>query len=808
MKAKIKNLLKFAIGWPLSLLALYFIAKTFLPKSQEIAQNLSNMNGWLLGIGMLCFLMYYFLRSIVWQLLLTGFGYKVPLHETIFLWASSEFKRYIPGNIWSFLGRTISFSEKGVRKKDVARGLLIEAEMILIGCIFVSFLSVSFLKQHIFPFLSTIPYLPQFLMITVVVSTMLLLYLRFFINKFPKKMQPFLRHVLPDFAPQLTFQMICYSTIAFFFLGLGYYFTIISITSLHPQQWISYTGFFVFSLLVGLLSFITPTGLGVREGTITLGLAKVMPVSLAGFVSLFGRIILILAEIVFIIIAFAFYTSRRKSVERMQTFFTNYIPETILTISILLFSIYFSLISFLRHDNFYTGRFDLGNMDQTVWNTAQGRIFQFTNPDGVENVSRLAFHADFILVLLAPFYYIWSDPKMLLLIQAVVVGLGAIFVYLLARDLLQNKLLALTLAGSYLLNPSVQRATIYDFHAVTLTTTFLLGAFYFIYKKRYGWFIIFAILAGITKEQIWLIIAFLGLYIAARSCPFQIKKNWKIIYDKWNRKEFVLGALVFVISGLLFYSLIWHAIPQSSQSSQHFALGYFAGDNESPSDLVKNIFLSPDTTLEKVFDEGRRDYMKKLLLPLGYLPLGALWLAIFPSADLALNFLSDKEQLHQIYYQYTAAISPFLFIACMYAILYLRKLIPQVPVFCYTGFIAFFALYGAYLYGPLPGAKEPNIAMITKPAKDKDMIQTAIRKIDAKYSVTATNNIGAHLSHRERLYNVPHGMGQSDFIVFLMTEGTMYPPREWHEEKLSALEKNGTYIQWLREGNLIIYKKK
>ena len=77
-----------------------------------------------------------------------------------------------------------------------------------------------------------------------------------------------------------------------------------------------------------------------------------------------------------------------------------------LVVFITLYVAYFTTASFLRYDNFFTGRFDLGNMDQTVWNTIHGRIFQLTDPNGTTNISRLAFHADFILVLIAPLYLI------------------------------------------------------------------------------------------------------------------------------------------------------------------------------------------------------------------------------------------------------------------------------------------------------------------------------------------------------------------------------------------------------------------
>src|SRR3989344_2029047 len=117
----------------------------------------------------------------------------------------------------------------------------------------------------------------------------------------------------------------------------------------------------------------------------------------------------------------------------MIKFTKKYKHELGLGIFALTYFIYFTTASFLRYTNYYTGRFDLGIMAQTVWNTLHGNFFIMTNPNGSEEVSRLAFHADFILILLSPFYFIWEAPRMLLLIQTFVLSLGGIFVYLIAN---------------------------------------------------------------------------------------------------------------------------------------------------------------------------------------------------------------------------------------------------------------------------------------------------------------------------------------------------------------------------------------
>lgn len=77
----------------------------------------------------------------------------------------------------------------------------------------------------------------------------------------------------------------------------------------------------------------------------------------------------------------------------------DYWQEIVLSISAVIYAIFFSVASIFKYNNFYTGRFDLGNMTQTVWNTKHGDFFMITNPNGTEEVSRLAFHADFILAI-------------------------------------------------------------------------------------------------------------------------------------------------------------------------------------------------------------------------------------------------------------------------------------------------------------------------------------------------------------------------------------------------------------------------
>ena len=58
---------------------------------------------------------------------------------------------------------------------------------------------------------------------------------------------------------------------------------------------------------------------------------------------------------------------------------------------------------------FRTAHPDLGNMVQAMWSTLHGHFLEMTTPKGVQ-MNRLGFHVDPFLVLLTPFYWVWSSP--------------------------------------------------------------------------------------------------------------------------------------------------------------------------------------------------------------------------------------------------------------------------------------------------------------------------------------------------------------------------------------------------------------
>ena len=114
----------------------------------------------------------------------------------------------------------------------------------------------------------------------------------------------------------------------------------------------------------------------------------------------------------------------------------------------LLYIFFFSWLSIQRHRTLQSNAMDLGYTDQVVWNTLHGRPLQFSTYENapidlpLEQFKRtdvlLAYHVELLLVPISLLYLLYDSPVTLLVLQAVVVGLGALPAFWLARDHLQS----------------------------------------------------------------------------------------------------------------------------------------------------------------------------------------------------------------------------------------------------------------------------------------------------------------------------------------------------------------------------------
>jgi uncharacterized membrane protein len=428
-------------------------------------------------------------------------------------------------------------------------------------------------------------------------------------------------------------------------------------------------------------------------------------------------------------------------------------PARLVSLATAVFAVAFSALAVLRHRAFGSGRFDLGNMTQAVWSTANGDVLSVTDVHGAQ-ISRLGSHFDPILTLLAPLWWLWPNPELLLVVQAGAVAVGALPVFWLARAHLHSERPAAALALAYLLFPPVQWLTASDFHPVALACPLLLFAWWFLDERRMVPFALCAAAAVATKEHVGLTVAAMGVWYAIR---YRAPRT---------------GAAVAVAAGSVALLAALVVVP-------HFApagMSAFESRYDSPS-----------------LDGRDLSYLASLLLPLGLLPLAAP-LALLPALpELGLNLLSSTITQTSVKTHYAATAIPALLAATVYGVARVGERAGYVVVLA--------ALGGALVLGPL-GRVDVDAGPHDTAAR------RALAVVPDGAPVSATNALGAHLSERRRIFSFPV-LREAEWVAVDSTRLTyldsLKPERA--RPALAALRRDPAWRLVYSEDGVLVFRR-
>jgi len=396
----------------------------------------------------------------------------------------------------------------------------------------------------------------------------------------------------------------------------------------------------------------------------------------------------------------------------------------------------FAALSVLRHEAFETGRFDLGNMVQAVWSTAHGHLLQVTNLHGAQ-ISRLAAHVDPILVVFAPLWWIWPSPSLLLTAQALAVALGALPLFWLARKHTGSERAALGFSLAYLIFPATEWMTLNEFHPVSLACPLLLFAIWYLDEDRLLPFACFAALAALTREEVPLVIAGLGIWYAI------------------GRRRWLAGGTI-AAAGLAASAIAIQVVIPHFHGAESSFYGRYDAVGGSAAGIVRKAFTDPGRLLSVAFDHRGTHYLLNLLLPMAGLALLSPLLLVALIPELALNLLSSVDAQSSIHYHYVAAEIPILFAAAAIGAGRLGRWAGTAGTV-----IVLTAILGNYWLGPIPvwrfvpggqtfQAKSAHIS------RHDRIAARMLKLIPATAPVTATNSLGAHLSERKRIFSFPY----------------------------------------------------
>ncbi len=318
----------------------------------------------------------------------------------------------------------------------------------------------------------------------------------------------------------------------------------------------------------------------------------------------------------------------------------------------LLYALAMSFEAVLRYETFKATAFDLGNMDQVIWNTIHGRLFQFTNQaiDYYGPPTRLAIHFEPIILPLSLLYAFGSDPRILLVFQTLALASGTLPVFLLARYYLPRwPMLAPVMVVAYLLSPALLGLNIFDFHPVSMATPLLLYALLALTYKRYWLLLLACVLAAATKEDVPLAVAMLGVMLI-----------WKYRLPR-------LGTIL-LVGGLLwsfvaFEVIIPHFYPGAQSNNFWYRYEQFG---DTPGQAILNLVIHPWLPFTTFISIDRIYYLASLFRSAGFLSLLAPEWLIPALPSMAVNLLSTDPSTYSGVYHYNATIIPFVMLAAIH----------------------------------------------------------------------------------------------------------------------------------------------
>ncbi|MBN1688171.1 MAG: DUF2079 domain-containing protein [Candidatus Omnitrophica bacterium] len=423
-------------------------------------------------------------------------------------------------------------------------------------------------------------------------------------------------------------------------------------------------------------------------------------------------------------------------------------------------------VGWIRHLALETRAFDLGIFDQAVWNTMQGHFLYSSIKDGI---CLLGDHMSPILLVATPFYLIWPDPRMLLILQALATASCVFLIGKIAKERTGDYFLAFVFVIAYFFFLPSRNALHEDFHPEVLAEPFIFLAFIFLEKRKWTGFLLTLGVVILAKENMLAVAFMLGLYAVS------------------FKKAYRLGLSVMIFAALLFWAEVSWIIPKLSQKPYLYQ-GFYVYLMNSPLGILKVIF-SGDTW----------EYILKVYSPLMFLSFFHFptWMLTLPI--LTQNLLSENPVMRSFAYHYTAGLTPFVFISAIYGFQRLTEKYNWFHRYRY-GVAAGLMIVSLLRSGPSEYYYYWQSAQHNSPRRQ--YIRFILKDVPQEASVLTHNNFIPQLAHRKEIYQFDYNavptkaeiakQKQADYVIF--DREFWEPNSRGLPEELTDLMKAGYFL--------------
>jgi uncharacterized membrane protein len=486
----------------------------------------------------------------------------------------------------------------------------------------------------------------------------------------------------------------------------------------------------------------------------------------------------------------------RQTVEQVPALVRRRGPLVLVIAAAVGYAAFFSFYLLRWHYKLRTGNFDLSINNNLMFGGLYGDFLKSPVAFPTDPGKYLAAHAKFGHYLFLPIYALVPRPETLLVIQSILIGAGAIPLFLFARRHLAEWA-ALVVALAYLAYYPMHGATFSEFQNVPIAALFVFFVVWAADAKRWVWMGIFTVIALLMREDIPIGLSVIGFFLLA------------------SGYRPTAGLVLAAVS--LSYFLLMRFYVMEEKGDWWFPTMYkelWADGERGFRSVIKTLITNPLFVISKLAIEKKIIYLMHLLVPIAFLPLRRwyLWLSLVPGGLLTL-LVTNYDPPVQFSFHYVMHWAPYLFMACVLALAAIGKSPDFGPLRQRAALIALGASslvlsynYGAFAAreGSFKGGFNKIEFTVSQTEKQRyERLMDLIKPIGPDDTVAATEKIGPHLSSRRVLHTMRTGPRGTTWIVASSRELKLSKTKP----SLKAVLEKGEYGVVRRSGDFALFKR-
>jgi hypothetical protein len=293
-----KRVIKWILQALLIAVIFYFLARNLYLNWNKIVEYEWNINYSFLASSLVLSIVGAFLIALGWNLILRVLGGRLGYKRALKIFFITDLAKYVPGKVWTIAGKIYLCTKEGIPLAKTSASVVIQPLIQVITGILMFLVSLPFWTKTS-DFMNKLyllfPLIPiGLVLLHPAIMTKLLNFGLTKLKQKPIELNTKYRDIL------LILLLWCGLWIL---SGITYYFLIISVQSF-PVSWLPVT-IGIFSI-AGVSQFLTPSGIGVLEGVLTVLLGLYLPVPIAILIALLARVWKTVTELICVAITVKF----------------------------------------------------------------------------------------------------------------------------------------------------------------------------------------------------------------------------------------------------------------------------------------------------------------------------------------------------------------------------------------------------------------------------------------------------------------------------------------------------------------------